>query len=359
MFPTDIIIDWGSVMKAAKKYSFNSSPVKITYGRKNRYNRSRDRSRDISINQQEKIVTVPTGYERNWNQDYPNNLYNHDQIYYPNDHDRSGLPNVLKNTDNNGKKDTDKIRNTSSRKSKKYTKNNSDMNTNQYLSVDIPSEIIYTPFDAVRNCKSAGIIPYSYDNGVLYFLLQRMLNPQRKKDVGWNDFGGKQQNSSETTAIIAAREFSEETSCLFYLKDKIDDQSNNNNNNSKSIQLYDLLKNNDNLNYSKETITILKKLIEESQKYYSDKITEFVSPIFLSSKETYISYFVKVKYIPESDLPKAEDFHIPYEDTYLRECRWFSADDIMTMDEKNFHKRLQITRIQQRIFKYLEKNLFS
>lgn len=192
-------------------------------------------------------------------------------------------------------------------------------------------------------------------------MFQRAENPQRKKDSGWNDFGGKQLNSSETTADIAAREFSEETSCLFYLLENIyiESNNNNNNNNSKFKDLYDLLKNNDDLFYSRETIVNLKKLIIESKKFYSDKITEYVLPIFLSSKETYISYFVRVKYIPESDLPKAEDFHIPYEDRYLRECRWFSLDDLMNLNEKDFHKRLQITRIQQRIAKYYEKGLFS
>ncbi|QTF49455.1 hypothetical protein qu_564 [Acanthamoeba polyphaga mimivirus] len=216
------------------------------------------------------------------------------------------------------------------------------------------------PYDAIKNCKSAGIIPYTFKNGELYFLFQRAENPQRKKDSGWNDFGGKQLNSSETTADIAAREFSEETSCLFYLLEKLSIESNNNNNNNiKFKDLYDLLKNNDDLFYSRETIVNLKKLIIESKKFYSDKITEYVLPIFLSSKETYISYFVRVKYIPESDLPKAEDFHIPYEDRYLRECRWFSLDDLMNLNEKDFHKRLQITRIQQRIAKYYEKGLFS
>ncbi|AGF85160.1 hydrolase [Moumouvirus goulette] len=206
------------------------------------------------------------------------------------------------------------------------------------------------PYDAINNCKSAGIIPYTFHNGQLYFLLQRAKNPPRKKDSGWNDFGGKQINPNETTAQIASREFSEETSCLFYLAEKKD---------LKSKEIYDLLKDNQKLNYDTNTIQLLKDIILLSQKYYCDKITEYVFPIYVSSKETYISYFVKVKYIPEQDIPKAEDIHINYEDRYLRDCKWLSLDDLMNLNEKDFHKRLQITRIQQRIMKYYDKGLFT
>lgn len=215
-----------------------------------------------------------------------------------------------------------------------------------------PSNFVtdFKPYDAVSNCKSAGIIPYSIHNDTAYFLLQQLINPQRKKDFGWNDFGGKKINPNETTAETASREFSEETSCLFYLKE---------NNSEKNSKLYNALKDNINLYYDQEIIGTLKNLIPESQKYYTDKITEFVLPIYISSKETYISYFVRVPYIPEKDLPRAEDIHIPYESRYLRNCQWFSFDEIMKLNEKDFHKRLQITRIQQRINNYYEKGLFS
>ncbi|ANB50752.1 hypothetical protein [Powai lake megavirus] len=206
------------------------------------------------------------------------------------------------------------------------------------------------PYDAINNCKSAGIIPYTIHDGKLLFLFQKAQNPTRKKDAGWNDFGGKQINRTETTAQIASREFSEETSCLFYLAEKTD---------NKSKEIYNLLKNNQKLNYDQKTIELLREMILASQKFYADKITEYVLPIYVSSKETYISYFVKVKYLVENDLPKAEDIHINYEDRYLRDCRWFTLDEILNLCEKDFHKRLQITRIQQRIIKYYEKGLFS
>ena len=203
----------------------------------------------------------------------------------------------------------------------------------------------HKPYDAVNKCKSAGIIPYTYNNNKLYFLLQKLDNPIRRKDSGWNDFGGKKITEKETTAETAAREFSEETSCLFYLKHINDTVS------------YELLKNND--QYDENSIELLKKIILESQKYYVDLITRYAIPLYISSKETYISYLIKVEYIPDVDLPLAEDIHMNYEEKYLRKCKWFSLEELNCLDEKEFHKRLQITRIQQRINNYYKKGLFT
>lgn len=207
----------------------------------------------------------------------------------------------------------------------------------------------YRPYDAINNCRSAGIIPYTIYNGTLYFLLQHVEMPANKKDIGWNDFGGKRINTNESTAETAAREFSEETSCLFYLKEMNDDLS--------RIQ-YELLKDKEDLVYDNNVIETLKKLIPLSQKFFYDRITEFVLPLYISSKETYISYFVRVEYIPEKDIPRAEDIHIAYDIRYIRTCKWFTIKELMIMDEKKFHKRLQITRIQQRIGNYFNKGLF-
>ena len=208
----------------------------------------------------------------------------------------------------------------------------------------------FKPYNAIENCKSAGIIPYSIHNGTVKFLFQRAMEPQRKKDSGLNDFGGKRINDLEPTAEIAAREFSEETSCLFYLKERMDDGLNN--------FYYNILKDNDKLCYNDNAISVLKNLIPISQKYYLEKITEFVSPIYVSSKETYISYFVKVPYIPEADIPRAEDIHIPYEVRYIRSCQWYTLEELIELNEKDFHKRLQITKIQNRIQNYCKKGLF-
>lgn len=205
-------------------------------------------------------------------------------------------------------------------------------------------------YDAITHCKSAGIIPYTIKNGTVYFMFQTAVNPLRKKDDGLNDFGGKRNNNNETTAETAAREFSEETSCLFYLAEQKD---------PKSVLAYHALKDNSTLFYDESIVSTLKNLIPLSQKYFSDKITEFVLPIFVSSKETYISYFVKVAYIDEKDLPRAEDIHIDYKNRYIRTCRWYSYNEVMAFSKKDFHKRLQITKIQQRILSYSEKGLFT
>jgi hypothetical protein len=229
----------------------------------------------------------------------------------------------------------------------------------------------FKPYDAISNCKSAGIIPYTFHDSKLMFLFQKINNPPRKKDNGWNDFGGKrsfvkmddeltfpmtdfdQKFQLESTADTAGREFSEETSCLFYLKMLI------NSGDQEAQKMYDMLKNDHTMkDYSTKQIDLLKDLIPKSQKYYSDKINQFVIPIHVSSKETYISYFIKVDYIPEKDLPQAEDMHVYYEDRYYRTCKWFTLDEIRAMSEHDFHKRLQITKIQQRINNYTKKDLF-
>lgn len=249
---------------------------------------------------------------------------------------------------------------------------------------------INTNYDAIHKCKSAGIIPYSIRNGDVYFLLQQAVSPVNKKTAGWNDFGGKRSSDQETTADIAAREFSEETSCLFYLTEKIKEcdtsseekvTSNVSENNTltgseNSAQnvaenvsdssitsneyksVYDMLKNNETLQYSDQTVDKLKELIPISQKLFSHKISTSCPILYASSKEVYISYFVKVPYIEETDIPKAEDIHIPYDYRYIRNCKWFSVDEILSMNESEFHKRLQITKLQNRIRNYMMQKEF-
>lgn len=201
-------------------------------------------------------------------------------------------------------------------------------------------------FDAINNCKSAGIIPYTIHDSTLFFLFQQNDSPIKRKESGWNDFGGKQLLSTDTTAETASREFNEETSCLFYLKSIPENN------------LYSKLKNNPTLLYSEKTISELQSILPSAQKFFADKITEFPFPLHVSSKETYISYFVRVPYIDENDIPKAEDIHINYENRYLRTVRWFTISEILLLKDKDFHKRLQITRIQQRIQNYFEKGMF-
>jgi len=183
------------------------------------------------------------------------------------------------------------------------------------------------------------------------FLFQQADKPLRKKDSGWNDFGGKKDDEDgEDTISTACREFSEETSCLFYLRENKSDINENN---------YEMLKDGVNLEYDTETVQVLLDLIPYAKRFYENKLKENAHPLYISSKEIYISYFLKVPYIPSTDLPRAEDLHIHYEDRYTRQCKWFSYEEILETDDKMFHKRLQITKIKQRIQNYYEKNMFT
>lgn len=209
----------------------------------------------------------------------------------------------------------------------------------------------YKPYNAVENCKSAGVIPYTHYQGKLLFLLQHATNPSRKKDQGWNDFGGKKIQAIETTAQTAAREFSEETSGLFYLQHRLLQGED-------CETTYHNLKDNFDLTYNANIVTELLDVINSSKQHFAKKICELDVPIYISSKETYISYFLKVDYVPADDIPRAEDIHIPYETRYLRSCRWFTYQELLELNEKDFHKRLQITRIQQRLIAYHAKGVF-
>jgi hypothetical protein len=208
----------------------------------------------------------------------------------------------------------------------------------------------FRPYDAVQKAKGAGIIPYAIYNGQIHLLLQKINNPLKKKDGGWNDFGGKKNNKLESTSEVGAREFSEETSCLFYLEEQGD---------LDSATLYSKLKDNPTLTYDDLTISELKETIKKSLIFFSERINTYVNPIHVSSKETYISYVVKVKYIPIEDIPRAEDIHIPYEERYIRTCKWFTLEEFMDLDENDLHKRLQITKVKNRIQNFCERGLLD
>jgi hypothetical protein len=201
-------------------------------------------------------------------------------------------------------------------------------------------------YDAHTSCRSAGIIPYTFINGSLFFLLQHLDNPFKENDKGWNDFGGKRNYVGETPPEIASREFNEETSCLFYLD--IHNQ-----------ELFNKMLNNPHLEYDDDTMAQLQETIPVASKYFYDKITSVPTPLYVSAKDVYISYFVKMNHIPERIIPAAEDIHIDYEDRYRRTCKWFSYDEIINNNSSIFHKRLQITNLQYRIKYFYSKKLFN
>ena len=202
--------------------------------------------------------------------------------------------------------------------------------------------------DPHTNAKGAGVIPYTYHNGELKFLLQKHIYPDIKKKRGWNDFGGSKDTGDSSAIEIACREFAEETSCLFYLKE-IDDED--------SVQFYDEFKDNKLLEYSPETIEKLIELIPEAKNYYINKCD--IRPNYCSSGEVYITYFIKVKYIDASDIPRSEDMFKDYETRYMRECSWFTVNELLNIDNTSFSKRLQIMSIQNRIRNLLRNGRFE
>lgn len=207
-------------------------------------------------------------------------------------------------------------------------------------------KVEHKQYDAIKNCKSAGIIPYTIVDDVVYFLLQKSIDDEKKKLQGWNDFGGKRISSDNSTIETAAREFSEETSCLFYLFDQ--DQN-----------FYQLIKNNHEVEYDAQIIKKLGTIIPDSTSFFAKQIQSNIYPMYTSCKEIYISYFLYVPFVPASDIPRAEDIHIFYEKRFMRRCKWISLEKILKMKDHQFHKRLQITKIKQKIIDLNNKSLFT
>lgn len=125
------------------------------------------------------------------------------------------------------------------------------------------------------------------------------------------------------------------------------------------MDVYEKLKDNPDLFYDADTVLDLKNIIKLSEQFFFNRINTYVHPIHVSSKETYISYIMKVAYVPIADIPRAEDIHIPYEERYIRNCKWFSLDEFMLIEEDEFHKRLQITKVKNRIQNYYDKGLLD
>jgi len=202
-------------------------------------------------------------------------------------------------------------------------------------------------YDGITHCRSAGVIPYTFKDGQFYFLLQRYTEPLKRKDCGWNDFGGKRLNDQETSMEIAAREFSEETSCLFYLYE------------TGQTGIYELLKDRPDLKYPDEAVQVLLKILPESQKYFMHKIKQYVMPIYINMRDIYISYFIRVPYLPETDIPRCEDLHIDYQERFLRTCKWFNYEELMGLNDQEFHKRLQVSQIKKRVSNFYQRGIFE
>ena len=114
-----------------------------------------------------------------------------------------------------------------------------------------------TKLDGIAKCKSAGIIPYTFLDGKLLFLLQKQITRGKTKNYGWNDFGGKKNNLNESLYETACREFSEETNCLFYL-------------NSDKNPDYEEFTSRNNCDYTDFKTKILRLYIEKSIEYFKN-----------------------------------------------------------------------------------------
>jgi hypothetical protein len=102
----------------------------------------------------------------------------------------------------------------------------------------------------------------------------------------------------------------------------------------------------------------LKTVIPKSSKYYEDILRSNNIPLYVHSKTTYVSYFLKVPFIPSNFFPAGEDLHIDYEDRYKREFKWFTLGELNRLHNKEFHKRLQIMFIKDKINVYKNRGYF-
>src|SRR5690606_23791136 len=96
----------------------------------------------------------------------------------------------------------------------------------------------------------------------------------------------------------------------------------------------------------------LGELINNATQYYENKLSDSVKLLFVNCKDIYISYFLKVDYIPVENIPNTEDLHIHYDDRYIRECQWFTYEQMLNMNDTDFHKRLQISHIKKKLESY-------
>lgn len=233
-----------------------------------------------------------------------------------------------------------------------------DLSPNKFIHSHKSPFITYSEmkkFDPVNNAMGAGIIPWTYHEGKLLFLLQ-IRDDQTIKDKGFNDFGGKKDSKNEKPFEIAAREFVEETECLFYLQEKIKDEPSN----YFWRIIYTNLKNNNKTNYSPEELGLLRQIMTEATAYFKKKLSDNLNDcLYVSCQETYISFLLRTDYVPIVDIPRAEDMHVDYEVRYMRTCKWFTYDELINLDEQLFHKRLQITKIRERIKKMYHDNKFG
>lgn len=193
------------------------------------------------------------------------------------------------------------------------------------------------------NPLSSGVLPYCYHNGEILFLMQRM-KYDNISNCGWNDFGGK-KNGNENIIEGASREFCEETSCLFFINKFMKDIN--------LVNISDELK-----NPNKNLKKFINSLINRAKKYYSKNIIN--QCMYINSRDRYFTFLLKVDYIDAELIPDYEDVHVYNNDNkYERECKWFSYNELMEMENEKFHKRFYVPKFKFLISNYYEKSILS
>jgi hypothetical protein len=255
---------------------------------------------------------------------------------------------------------SDNSSNKSSHSGKTRRSDNTDVSYGSYGSYNSISSPPKFNECVTNNIKAAGVIPFTIINNELYFLFQRTVRPQTSKNIGWNDFGGKKEQSYEDSLDIAARELSEETSCLFYLSDiitnKIEPNINLNYTKKQYSELFENLKDNANNYYSQNTIDDLKNIIPLATQHYITKLSNDM--INFKIKDIYMTYLMYVNYIPAEYLPKSEDVHVNYSERYIRECKWIKYSDLLNIVDDDFHRRIKVMHLKNKIKTLHDKKFF-
>lgn len=188
--------------------------------------------------------------------------------------------------------------------------------------------------------KGAGIIPYTYDGDKIKFLFQRYTHPNNTKNLGWNDFGGKKEGGDFDSIETAVREFSEETTCMFFLNDYNRDAYN---------MIRDYNEEKSTSEEKRKMMNIINGFINLTRTEYEKKMRCIENIPCLYSRDTYTCYFMPVKYINSADFPSGEDLHVYYDDRYQREFKWMTCDELSSLGDRDFHKRLQVLKIKDKI----------
>lgn len=225
--------------------------------------------------------------------------------------------------------------------------------------------------------QAGGIVPYTFLNGELLFLMQRSKYFQNGNKSGWTDFGGAGY-IGDFAYETAAREFCEETSSIFFLEtmkrqkivsnkehllksfhDKYKLVAGINKKVSKLSANMQTIKNN--FLTTKEQ-KIICELLGKSIEYYVNLLSSMSEvnsiPCIKRRRKVYESFFLEVPYIPVEHIPMTEETHTEFDELCLRECKWMTLNDLKNIAKHEFHGRQHAMKFLQNI-PIIEKKIMS